>query len=404
MTHPSVLGQVLRYNAGRDPERLARKLELMRAGPFGFFRGAAHLFYGYGDLLLPCADAPAVWSTGDLHLENFGCYEGDNRLAYFDLNDFDEAALGPLSWDLIRLLASLRLGLAGSRHRPRTIRTLCQQLLREYAETLATGKPRWIERSTAEGPIRRLLRQAGRRTRATLLAERCRRTGDGTRRRLRLLEGRTAHAPRSQRDAVASAIGKVHLPGLPSRFFRVHDAARRIAGTASLGLARYIVLIEGEGSPDEHRLLDLKQAVPSTLAAVSPCPQPRWLNEAERVVTVQQWVQAVSPALLATARLGRTACVVRELQPTEDRLRLAAMEIGRRRMESLLSSLARVVAWGHLRAAGREGAAGIDTLMRWGERQSWQRGLLTAATAAAERVEADWSSFAAAYDAGRDQA
>lgn len=402
MPRSSVLPDVLRYNAGRDPVRLARKLELMRRTPFAFFRGAAHRFYGYRTLLAPTADTPAIWSTGDLHLENFGCYEGDNRLAYFDLNDFDEAALGPLGWDLIRLLTSLELGLRAAGHRGKLIRPLCELLLGEYAEVLAGGKPRWIERSTAEGPIRRLLRQAARRTRRTLLEERCRWNGDHTRRKLRVIEGHANRARKSDRERIARTIAQVHLPGLDRRYFRVLDSAERIAGTASLGLPRFIVLIEGEGTPDGEVLLDVKGAIPSSLAAASPCRQPRWLSDGERIVTVQGWVQAVSPALLTEARLGRGSCVVRELQPTADRLRLAGFGDARRPLETLLTSLARIVAWGHLRAAGREGAAGIDALIRFGALRGWRRAVRSAAEAAAEQVESDWRRFRADLAAAHD--
>ncbi len=43
-------------------------------------------------------------------MENFGSYKGDNRQVYFDINDFDEGALAPASWDLVRLLASIQCG------------------------------------------------------------------------------------------------------------------------------------------------------------------------------------------------------------------------------------------------------------------------------------------------------
>jgi uncharacterized protein (DUF2252 family) len=49
-------------------------------------------------------------------------------------------------------------------------------------------------------------------------------------------------------------------------FFEVLDVAHRIAGTGSLGLERYVVLIEGKGSPNGNYLLDLKQSLASSLA------------------------------------------------------------------------------------------------------------------------------------------
>src|ERR1039458_9125760 len=81
---------IARFNAGRDPERLAMKYRAMRTNAFIFLRGTCHLFYaGLPDVPL-LRDAPAAWACGDLHLQNYGSYKGDDRLVYFDINDFDE--------------------------------------------------------------------------------------------------------------------------------------------------------------------------------------------------------------------------------------------------------------------------------------------------------------------------
>ena len=39
------LDQIQRFNAGREPERLALKYRKMAADCFSFFRGSCHLFY-----------------------------------------------------------------------------------------------------------------------------------------------------------------------------------------------------------------------------------------------------------------------------------------------------------------------------------------------------------------------
>jgi uncharacterized protein (DUF2252 family) len=72
----------------------------MRASPFAFLRGSCHLFYDRLPRGGIFRSSPLAWSCGDLHLENFGSFKGDNRLVYFDINDFDESALAPASWDL----------------------------------------------------------------------------------------------------------------------------------------------------------------------------------------------------------------------------------------------------------------------------------------------------------------
>src|SRR5471032_2060513 len=78
------------FNAGRDPERFAMKYKAMRSSPFVFLRGTCHLFNERLPRAKVLDDAPPVWICGDMHLENFCSYKADNRLIYFDNNDFDE--------------------------------------------------------------------------------------------------------------------------------------------------------------------------------------------------------------------------------------------------------------------------------------------------------------------------
>ncbi|HEX9129579.1 MAG TPA: DUF2252 family protein, partial [Gemmatimonadaceae bacterium] len=105
-TTADALDRIERFNAGREPERLALKYRDMCKSPFAFFRGTAHLFWedlaARGSAL---PKSPLVWACGDLHFENFGSFQGDNGLSYFDLNDFDESALAPATWEVSRFVA-----------------------------------------------------------------------------------------------------------------------------------------------------------------------------------------------------------------------------------------------------------------------------------------------------------
>jgi uncharacterized protein (DUF2252 family) len=101
-----------RFNAGRDPERLALKYRAMADNPFAFLRGSCHLFYQDFSTAGVNITSPTAWICGDLHLENFGGYlsdPADGRRPCFDLNDFGEALLAPASWELSRFLVSLRV-------------------------------------------------------------------------------------------------------------------------------------------------------------------------------------------------------------------------------------------------------------------------------------------------------
>jgi uncharacterized protein (DUF2252 family) len=77
-----VASKIQEFNAGRDPQRLALKFQKMRTDPFVFLRGTCHLFYAALPQHEVFSSAPICWICGDLHVENFGSYKGDNRLAY----------------------------------------------------------------------------------------------------------------------------------------------------------------------------------------------------------------------------------------------------------------------------------------------------------------------------------
>ena len=75
---------ILRYNEGRDPERLRLKIRAMRDSAFAFFRGSCHLFYERLPLSGLFETAPPAWVCGDLHLENFGSFMGRDADGHYD--------------------------------------------------------------------------------------------------------------------------------------------------------------------------------------------------------------------------------------------------------------------------------------------------------------------------------
>jgi uncharacterized protein (DUF2252 family) len=278
---------------------------------------------------------------------------------------------------------------------------LCDELLGAYAAALSLGKPLWVERETAVPPVSVLLHNVrDRRARDLLAARTTLRAGQ---RSLRLDNQKALPVDDAQRARVAALIERFARQQKQPEQYRVLDVARRIAGTGSLGVERYIVLVEGKGSPDRNRLLDLKRAVPPSWRALSwlPCEQPRWSDEAARVVGVQRRMQAVSMALLHAVELGKQPYVLRRLQPSEDRIALPIK--GGKRGQLLINALSvfgRCLAWDQLRSSGRAGAASADTLGAFAAKPGWLRPLRSLAERAAAQVEADFQHFAAAYDAG----
>jgi uncharacterized protein (DUF2252 family) len=248
----------------------------------------------------------------------------------------------------------------------------------------------------AEGPIRRLLKRVGNRTRRQLLRERTEQQ-KGIR-RLRVDSEHGLRAEPGDRHRIVEALHRFAARQDDPRFYRVRDVARRIAGVGSLGVERYVVLVEGR-QPGRNALLDLKAARPSALQRYLP-EQPAWKDEAERTVTVQQWLQAAPPPRLAALQVVRRPFVLRELQPSDDRLDLQHWEAGEIGLANTLRTMGALTAWAHLRSGGRRGSAVMDEWMDFGRRREWQRPLLALAEEAARRLLVDWKTYCEAYDAG----
>src|ERR1700759_5034213 len=107
---PELAERLKAFNKDLLPEMVQLKYEAMTENAFRFYRGTCHLFYEDLANASPLPLSPVAWICGDLHIENFGSYKGDNKLVYFDINDFDEACLAPSLYELIRLLTSVLVG------------------------------------------------------------------------------------------------------------------------------------------------------------------------------------------------------------------------------------------------------------------------------------------------------
>jgi uncharacterized protein (DUF2252 family) len=393
--------QIASFNAKREPERLAMKYKLMRTSPFVFLRGTCHLFYERLPRGSVLESSPAVWVCGDMHLENFGSYKGDNRLVYFDINDFDEACLAPSLFELIRLLTSVLVGASDLHVSRAEALALCHTAVQAYAAALCFGKARWIEEETSEGMVRDLFDTLRKSSRVDLLN---RRTDLKGKKRVLRIDGKKALALSDKARAEVSAFmddfASHHGDPNNPDFFRIIDVARRIAGTGSLGVERYGMLVEGKGSPDGNYLLDLKEALPSSVAPHVKTKQPAWESESHRVVEIQRRSQAVSQAFLHAVEFRHGPYVLRSLQPSEDRVALNAWNGKLPRLESVVNNMAELSAWAQLRSGGRQGSATADELIAFGNRKDWQMPFVELAVQCEAQVIEDWKTYCEAYDHG----
>ncbi|CAF0847923.1 unnamed protein product [Adineta ricciae] len=98
----------------KNPEAFRSRFRKMSATPFNFYRGSAVLFYqdlkvDKDPYIAKNHAAGQIFIHGDLHAQNFGTYLNCDGILNFDVNDFDESYLGPFTWDVKRLMASLNV-------------------------------------------------------------------------------------------------------------------------------------------------------------------------------------------------------------------------------------------------------------------------------------------------------
>jgi uncharacterized protein (DUF2252 family) len=356
----------------------------MRADPFTFFRGADHLFCRAWPELKPPDVGPEILISGDLHLENFGAHRTSEGGFRYDINDFDEAAVVPCSFDLVRCATSIILAAESWALSPSQATGTVLAFLERYRKALLAsvkkGSVHEIVPHGGHGPIQEILGSTAIATQAELLKAKTRRKASG-----KPVIGRDEarlDVPRKQAEAVAVAV-EAHGRRLGmADAFQVLDVVFRIAGVGSLGVRRYLALIEGEGPPDGYRLLDIKEALPS---AVAPCASDDFLassgDEACRVVRAQTILQGHVALELDAISIGQRSYRIREMIPAENRSSLDRLKEEPARLRKAVEKAGELTAWSQLRGARFN--AEVDY---WPELEVWAAGsALDAIVAAASR-------------------
>ncbi|MER7518195.1 DUF2252 domain-containing protein [Streptomyces sp. NPDC126499] len=316
-----------------DPAAFKVKFRKMAGSAFAFYRGTACLFYK--DLEREAHGGPyldertgRVWIHGDLHAENFGTYMDATGRLIFNVNDFDEAYVGPFTWDLKRLAASLALIGYGKALGDAQITHLVRVYAAAYRErihALATGAkndelpPFTLD--TAEGALLDALREARSLTRFGLLDSMT---------EIREFERRfTAGGGSIELDAAdryrVLAAFDGYLETLPESSlarpdsYRVKDVVgRRGIGIGSAGLPSYNILLEGNSDALENDVvIYMKQAQTPAVSrhVTDPAVRGYFHHEGHRTVISQRALQAHADPWLGWTELDGAGQLVAEVSP-----------------------------------------------------------------------------------------
>ncbi|MFD7285633.1 DUF2252 domain-containing protein [Streptomyces sp. NPDC059863] len=317
-----------------DPAAFRVKFRKMAASAFAFYRGTACLFYhdlerergATGSFL--DERTGRVWIHGDLHAENFGTYMDANGRLIFNVNDFDEAYVGPFTWDLKRFAASLALigyTKALSDEQITELVEIYAGAYRERIHALATGAkndevpPFTLD--TAQGPLLAALRSARSLTRFGLLDsmteireyERRFAPGGGSIE----LDAATRYKILAAFDGYLETLPESSLARPDS--YRVKDVVgRRGIGIGSAGLPSYNILLEGNSDALENDVvIYMKQAqTPAVSRHITDrAVREYFQHEGHRTVISQRALQAHADPWLGWTELAGTGQLVAEVSP-----------------------------------------------------------------------------------------
>jgi len=368
------------------------KYEAMRENAFRFFRGTCHLFYEDLSRAKPLPLSPLAWICGDLHLENFGSFRGENDLVYFDLNDFDEGLLAPAAYEVVRLVTSIFIAFDALRIGPEKAYKMAQLFIKNYACTLSRCKAISIDPRIAKGILADFLNKARKSSERDVLKKRT--VSKKNKIMLSLEDERHFKLDKKLRKELRRHIDEWVVTSSDGPYnYKVKSAVFRLAGTGSIGVKRYLFLLKSTNTKNRYLLLDMKQSRPSSVLPYLPVQQLNWETEAERITAVQRRMQNVPAALLSTTVFRDEPFVIQELQPVKDAIKFKLLADDYRGMYQVISDMGALTASAQLRSAGMQGSGNIDDLAAFGKDEGWQEALLDYAEVYAAKVRKDYRQF-----------
>jgi uncharacterized protein (DUF2252 family) len=392
--------RLIAFNKDLLPEMVQLKYEAMTENAFRFYRGTCHLFYEdlAASKALPLS--PLVWICGDLHIENFGSYKGDNKLVYFDLNDFDEALLAPASFELVRMLTSIFIAFDSLDIEPEKAMKMAQLFIKTYCATLVKGKAISIEPRTAKGIVCDFLIAADNSTEKDVLKKRT--VYKKNKIMLSLEDERHFKIDKKLKHELKTHINEWIATSSDGPYnYKVKGLIFRLAGTGSIGVKRYLFLLKSTNTKNKYLFVDMKQARSSSVLPYITTQQLQWPTEADRVITIQKRMQNVSASLLGTTVFREESYVIQQLQPVKDTIKFKLLKDEYRDIYQVIDDMAALTASAELRSGGIQGSAIIDELAAWGNDTEWQQTIIDYSRKYAAKVKLYYKQYVIDYKVGK---
>jgi uncharacterized protein (DUF2252 family) len=425
---PDPLALLQAQDKGRVKQLLPIKYGRMLVSPFTFYRGSAVVMAA--DLAGTPATGLEAVLCGDAHLSNFGVFATPERRMVFDINDFDEAFVGPWEWDLKRLAASAVIAGRDNGFSEKKCRSLAVYTAGAYAKAMdyfsqLPTLDQWYYHVNVDSVLKVFEKSSkkGQKSAAKMVKKAQTKTQEQTLEKLTRLEDdrrRIISEPPllvpfrdmglekylSQADLKklsepgVSDSWKQYLDSLPDerryllQRFEITDIALRVGGIGSVGTRCVIVLLKG-GAEDDALVLQLKEAGPSVLEAYVK-QRPSSESHAQRVVTAQRLMQATSDIFLGWSKGSVTGSDYywRQLKDMKGSADVATLD------ETGLQTYLAVCSWCLARAHARTGDK-IQIRGYLGKKDTLAQAIGAFAVAYADQTERDYDALVQAVKDGR---
>jgi hypothetical protein len=421
-------------SAGRVEALVPLRYGRMLVSPFTFYRGSAIL--QAHDLAGTPDSGIHMQICGDCHLSNFGGFATPERSLIFDLNDFDETAVGPWEWDVKRLVASFTIagrhlghGDAAADEFAFCAAESYRTRMGEYADMGVLDL--WYERITfdrmydavqtddARRRIKRGVERATRRTHETMLPKLADRTENEWQIRdappaiFHIRGKNTLFDPDDDVMSLTAHRDDILAPVLSEYFssltveraallkqFTIQDLVFKVVGVGSVGTrCMVLLLIEPHGKPLFLQLKEASKSVVSMFFKGARDDPADPSHAGRRVVHGQRLMQAATDPFLgwSTGPLGR-ALYVRQLRDMKISAELETFGV------DAFRDYAALCGWGLARAHAKASGCALEIAGYLGSGQRMADALVRYGRAYADQVEKDYDAFRAACRDGRLEA
>ncbi len=400
--------QLLRTDVDREPALVPVRVARMASSPFAYYRGAADMMTF--DLVSTPRSGISAQLCGDAHCLNFGFYGSPTGLVVFDINDFDETAMGPWEWDLKRLAVSLVLAGRGNGASDEDSRVAVLAAVRAYRKVADSfrdtsvldlwrlavddSSPLLHRYGRDDAVFRRGFASARHHDNVAALSK-LTEVVDGHR-RFRTAPPLLSRLEPDVRRDIVGGLAAYRRSALTTTAHRladhdIVDVAQKVVGVGSVGTQDFVVLLaRPDGS--EPLFLQLKEAVPSDVRLVGDEPAPA--HEGERIVAGQRLMQAVSDPYLGWTTVRGVPFYVRQLKDLK-----ASMPVDKlsgQTLDDYGSLCAAILSRAHARTCDPALVAGYC-----GRGTSMDESIARFAVTYADQVETDHAAVVNAVTSGR---